>query len=781
MLLKHFAIIAWRNIKRRKLLALIQVVCLSIGIAAFILVARYVQYEKDWDKFNENFARIYRAQTYKIGDRLNDFNQVPVPVARYFKSNYPEVDEAIVLREVWQEYLSTDKQKVYKEKSGYLAPSKVFDVFSFKLLRGDKATVLDQPNSMVLSQSMAKRYFPEGDPIGQVIFDSYKNELIVTGIMEDIPEQAEIQASYFKSNSKLLKDNGAIWTNSSYKVYVMLKQDVALANLDNKIANLINDHDPIAKRVLYLNPLRKLHLNENPRDDRGTLIYFFSFLGGLTLLLACVSFMNLATSFSSLRFVEIGLRKVVGCSNNYLKLQFLVEAVVMALISFIVAVFLAHLILPVFNEVVDRNIDLIIFSDFYFLSFILLVVVLTGLLAGVYPAFVVSSFNPVVVLKGKSAFKKGRITGLKAMVYVQFVLSVTLITTSLWIYKHVDFLINKDVGFNNKTLLNCDLPSNKSTVSYEALRHEILAHSGIEDMSLSLNSPMILNWGSLVFPEGGDHENPVFTRWNSACHHFVETMEMQLSEGRNFSKHLASDNQSCLINETAVKAFGWDNPLGKTMEMQEEEFKVVGVIKDFNIDDVHNPILPYVLLYRQANWAYGNDLNFSVREGQRQDALAHINGVLKNHFPDVLFAVNEYEANSNRQEIKIWSSAQKTFAFFSLMAILIASIGLFGLVFFATQRKVKEIGIRKAQGASVYQIVMLVTRQFVVLALASNILVFPIAFFLRDLSPGLYKYQFTLIDILLVLLISLLITIVSSAGQAIQASYQNPVKALRYE
>lgn len=780
MLLHHFLVIAWRNIKRRKLLVTLQVLCLSVGIAAFILVAHYIRYEKNWDKFNDNYNYIFRAQTYAQSDRLKDFSQVPVPVASFVKEEFPEVLESIVVREIWQEYLSTDNIGVNKERKGYWAPSEIFDVFSFKLLRGEKTNVLDRSNSIVLSQSMANRYFPNRDPLGQYIFDGNKNKLVVTGIMEDLPEQSHINADYFRSNAWLLNEYGDNWFNSSYQVFVVLERGTSYTNLNNKLRNLINNHDIRAKRILYLNPLSHLHLKENPRDDRGVIIYFFSFLGVLTLLLACVSFMNLATSFSSFRYVEIGLRKVAGSSRTYLILQFLVESVVMSLISFIVAIFISTMILPVFNTVVNRNIVLALSGNYSFWLFLVGVVVLTGLLSGFYPSFVVSSCNPVEALKRKRKYSKGKVSGLRKMVYLQFVLSLVLITTSYWIYKHVDFLQKKDLGFNSNQVLNCDLPANNSTVSYEALRHQILSHPAINEMSVSINSPMILNWGSLAIPEGGDPDNPIFVRWNSASYHFISTMEMTLIEGRNFDETLMSDNEACLINETASRTFNFENPIGKTVEM-ERKYNVIGVLKDFNIDDVHNPIAPYILLLKQTNWATNNDLNFRIQKGQQQHAIAHINKVLERHFPDVLFSVNEYNVNTNRQELQIWNSARSTFAFFSIMATIIASIGLFGLVFFASQRRVKEIGIRKAQGASVFQVIVLMTKEFVLLSLASNILVIPLVIALAKITPGLYKYQFTLVDFLLVLCISFVITMVSSLGQAIKAAYQNPIKALRYE
>lgn len=754
--------------------------CLSVGLAAFVLVARYIQYEKDWDKFNVNYDRIYRAQTYKINDRLDDADQVVVPVSKYLRENIPEVENAIILREVWGEYLSSDAEHVYKEPDGFLAPSDVFNLFSFDLIRGNKQTVLDQPNSIVLNETLAQKYFPGLDAMGQILLDERKQELIVTGIMKDIPEQSGIRASYFKSNKNLLQDLEDNWRNSSFRAYVLLKPNVSYEAVSEKIKNIINEHDKDAKNVLYLRPLSKLHLSSGPRDDKGAVIYFFSFIGILTLLLACVSFMNLTTSFSTLRSVEIGIRKVSGSNKNYIRLQFLSEAVVLAFISFVFAIVLAYLILPLFNSVVNRNIELQLLTNPVYMLFLLLAILLTGFIAGSYPALIISRFKPVAVLKGNSPFKKGKITGLKGMVYFQFILSIVLITSSLWMFKQVNFLKNKDLGFEKEHLLHCKLPDLNTTISYNFLKERILENPGIENMAISINSPLQSNWGFRLKYENGPTEDHTFSRWNRADPSYINTMGMTLSEGRNFSKDYSADHKNCLINETAVKNFGWENPIGKWIET-DEKYRVVGVIKDFNIQDVHTPIIPYVLLLHRENLDQYNDLTFKINPETTENSLAHINSVLSELFPDILFEVNAYDAEEDRMALKIWTSAKNTFAFFTVLAVIIAALGLFGLVVFASQRKIKEIGIRKVQGAQTQQILPLITKQFIILVFVANVNVIPLAYFLEKVTPGAFKYHFTITDLLIVLGISFLITIISSGYQSFKASRLNPVDALRYE
>lgn len=780
-MIRHFILIPFRNLRRRKILSFIQIMCLSVGLAAFILVARYVQYEKDYDKFNANFDRIYKVQSYKKNDRLNDSGQSVVPIANYLNQNVPEVELAIATNECWDEYLSSDDEHVYLEHYGIIAPSEIFDMFSFELIRGDKATVLDEPNSIVLSEKMAEKYFPGEDAMGKNLFDERKRKLTVRGIMKDVPEQSSLNASYFLSNANLLKSRGDNWGNSSYEIFAMLKPNSDPAVVSGKFENLLQQHDKESKRVLYLHPLSQLHLKEHARDDRGSIIYFFSFIGILTLLLACVSFMNITTSFSTLRSVEIGIRKVSGSNRNIIRVQFLTEAIVIALLAFVLALLIAHLILPFFNNVVNRNIELHLLQNPLFILFLLGVVLVSGFIGGSYPALIISGFKPVSVLKGKSPLKKGKLTGLNAMVYLQFILSVVLITSSIWMYKQVNFLKNKDLGYNKENLLHCTLPGIKTNVSYTQVRERILENSGIEDMTLSINAPLHSSWGTDLKYEGGPVDDRIYTRWNEACAGFISTMGMTIVQGRNFSDNFSADGYTCLINETAAKQFGWDNAIGKWITHDNQKYTVIGVIKDFNNDDVHNPIIPYFLKLREEGFASNNDLTFKVNPNTTENSLAYINSVLKETFPDVLFEVNGYDVGTYRLALEIWTSAKNTFAFFTVMAVLIAAMGLFGLVVFASQRRVKEIGIRKVQGAKAEQILPLVTKQFLVLVLAANIIVYPMAKILANVTPGHFKYQFTVLDLFIVLGISLMITLVSSGYQALRASRLNPVEALRYE
>lgn len=780
-MLKHFILIAWRNIKRRKTLSFIQIMCLAIGLAAFILVICYVQYEKDYDKFNTNFHRIYQTQAYKIGDRTTEYRYLPAPLSKYLRDNVPEIENAILVHEINDEYLSADEEHVYKERQGLYAPSDVFDVFSFELIRGNKKKVLDNANSVVLSEKMAEKYFPGQDAMGKTIFDAQKNELYVTGIMKDIPEQSSIEASYFRSNEPILKDYEENWKSGAFRCYALLKPTVSDIVVSEKIKDIVNTFNEDAKLVLFLQPLKNLHLKPYIQATVGTIIYFYSFIGILTLLLASVSFMNLTTSFSTLRKVEIGIRKVSGSNKNTIRLQFLLEAIVIAFISLIFAIFIAYLLLPLFNIVVNRNMNLEPLQNPIFLLFLFVSVLITGLIGGIYPALIVSEFKPVRVLKGKKSYKKGKISGLNAMVYIQFILSVVLITASIWVYKQVNYIKNKDLGFEKENVLRTVLPDLETNVSYNQIRQRILENPGIEDMTISNGLPLHTWRSNFVKCEGKFADDRTVVPLTQACENFLNTLGIELASGRSFSTDYSADTKNCLVNETFVKNFGWDNPIGKWVEEEQQRYLVVGVIKDFHRVHIHNPIRPYLLLLRDEGFGKDNNLAFKINPETTESSLNHINSVLREAFPNVLFEVNDYDTGANRGALEVWENAKNTFAFFTVMAVIIAAMGLYGLVVFASQRKVKEIGIRKVQGARADQILPLITKQFVVLVLAANIIAFPVAKLAENVSPGVFKYHFTLGDIIIVLAISLLVILVSSGYQAYKASRLNPVEALRYE
>ncbi len=782
-MIKHFIVTAFRNILRKRTLSFIQIFGLALGITAFLLIAKYVQYEKNWDKFNTYSDRIYRVQLYKKTDALDVDTQTSPPVSTYISQNISDVEEAITIKEVWGEYLSPNPEATFYEPNGFFAPSEIFSIFSIDLIEGDLENVLDPPNAIVLSESMAKKYFPKSNNyVGKIILDNQKKELVITGIMKDLPEYSHIRPDYLRSITEIMKYD-TNWGNDSYKNYVLLKPHISAQKIDAQIKYLYDEHTELNKYYLFLHPLGKLHLEPDRSGDLSAVVFFNSLIGILILVLALVNFMNLSTAFSSTRSVEIGIRKTNGSSRKSIAFQFLFESMFLATIAFILAVGLSFICLPYFNHIVDREITLSLTNDFTILLFVFLIIILSSIISSAYPAILASRFNPIKVLKGKNLIqgKKGYVSGMKAMVYIQFVLSAILIATSLWSFKQVQYLQNKSLGFNKDQLLHTRMDANQSNWSYQTLREELLAKPGLNNVTISSNSPLHSNWGTGVFYENGPTDEYRHVNFNYACPDFIDTYQITLLDGRNFSKDFSADDNGCLINETAVMKFGWKDPIGKWIELHDKKLNVIGVVKDFHQGDVHNLIQPFVLMLHDGNMNQLNDYTFQINQNTRQASVDHIKSVFNEAFPNSLYQIFDFEDDADRTEIKIWSSARDTFGFFACIAILIAIVGIFGLIVFATQRKVKEIGIRKVQGATIFQVFRLFIKEYMVLLILANICIYPVFPTLVEYTPGAYKYHASILDILIVITITIMVVLVSSGYLAYKAASRNPVEALRYE
>lgn len=782
-MIKYVINIALRNIKRNRLLSFIQIFGLSLGITAFMLIAKYTQYEKSWDTFNTNFDRIYRVQGYEKGDRLDIETQTSFPVAKYLKDNIPEVEDAISIDTEKNKIFSSTPELTFVEDFGASGPSDIFNIFSFKLIQGNKENVLDQPNCIVLSQTMAQKFFPDKNPVGKMIYDKEKKELVVTGIMEDIPANSHIRAGYIRSITKVSNKHSNEWGNTSCMTYVLLKSGASVSTVNNQIRNIYEDHLSLNKSYLYLHPLQKLHLEPDESGDSKSAVFFYSLIGILILLLANVNFMNLSTSLSTKRSKEIGIRKTNGSSRGKIRWQFLSESIIISVFAFLIALLLTFVCMPFFSTVVKREITLSVFNDSGLIFFTLGIIIIAGFLAGIYPAYIAAGYNPIKMLNGQGYFSgtKRKSSGMMVMVYVQFILSTILFGSSIWTYKQVNFLENKDVGFDKEYLLHTRIPSNNNHVSYDVLRNELLSNPDMKNLSISGNTPLHHSWGTNIFYEGGPKDELTSVHYNKACYDFINTYNFTILEGRNFSREYVTDVSKCIVNEAVVKKFGWKNAIGKWIEDGGKKYEVIGVLKDFNQNDVHNLIEPYFLLLHDGNLDQSTCFTFLMNSEKSYQSKRMVNNKLAGFFTNSIFNIYEFEEDRDRKELDIWTNVRNTFGFFTVLAIIIALVGIFGLVVFITQQKIKEIGIRKVHGAKTTQMFLLSINRLIVLLLIAIINVVPIFPILQRFTPGAYKYQTTVWDVLLVAIGSILIIIISSGFLAYKVATRNPVEALRYE
>ena len=782
-MIKNFLLIAWRNLKRNRLLSIIQIFCLTIGLATFILIFRYIQYEKNWDTFNVNFDRIYRAQESWKDGHGQAINQTDPALADYLQTNYPEVEKAIVMREVWGSYLSTSPEKTYYEEEGYYAPNEVFDIFSFELLTGNSGNALTNPYSVVLSKKLADKYFPGEDPMGQTIRDDRNKEYMVTGIMKDLPEDSHIRPDYFFSISSRSDWDFTSWDDKSYRTYVLLKKEVDYPEFNQNIKSLLDRNKESNKYFLYLKPMKELHLNPNDIKDYVVVIIFYSIVGALILLLASLNFANLTTAFSISRAKEIGIRKVNGSGVGSLRKQFIAESVLLSFLSMFFALGLARLCLPLFNHVVERNLTLNLFDNPVFLAVILGATLITGVISGVYPAFVLSAFRPVIILKGNNPLtrNRGRISGLKTLVTVQFAITVILIASTVWIYRQTQYLKNKNLGFDKSALFHCAIPNNSSEIGYKNLREQVLKIDGLENMTMSKNSPFHSNWGRGVSMEGSGPDEWIQFNYNEVSPDFINTYDLKMLEGRFFSETQKSDDLAVVVNEAGAKIFGSETAIGKRLKVNGEWHEVIGVINDFNTNSVMWSIEPYIMVLHKGDFTSRNEFTFLLNGKNNQAAVAELDKMFRRIFPTSIFTISYFDDRANMRDVSIWQSVGKTFVFFTILAILIAGVGLFGMVAYTTRKRIKEIGIRRVQGAKSSAIFLLVVREFLLLLFVANLFVLPIPYVLINTTPGNYKYHMESWEIIAIIAFSFIIAILSSSYEALKAANMNPVKSLRYE
>lgn len=782
-MIKHFLLIAWRNLKRNRLLSVIQIFCLTIGLATFILIFRYIQYEKKWDTFNTNFDRIYRAQElYKDGSGQAVTQSDPA-LANYLKENFPNVEKAIVMREVWGGYLSTSPERTYYEEQGFYAPSDVFDVFSFKLLVGNPATALDDPNAVILSENLAQKYFPGENPMDKTIRDGNNKVYKVTGIMKDLPNDSHIRPDYFFSIASRSQQEMNSWDNKSFRTYVLLKKGVNAQQFNAQIKNLLDRNSDSNKYFLYLKPMSDLHLNPNDIKDFIVVIIFYTIVGILILLLASLNFANLTTAFSIARGKEIGIRKVNGSGVGNLRKQFMAESILVAFISMAFALLVARIFLPLFNNIVERDLSFNLLSNPEFVLTIIGATLLTGIISGLYPAFLLSSFRPVVILKGTNPLAKtgGRISGLKALVTVQFALTVILIATTVWIYRQTQFLKNTNLGFDKSGLYTCAIPGNNTQTNYEDLSARILRIPGVESISISKNTPFHSNSGRGVIMEGAAPDEWINFNYNEVTPDYLKTYDMKVIEGRFFSENQTSDEDAVVINEVGARIFGGEPAIGKRLKVNGRWHTVIGVIKDFHNNSVMWSVEPYIMKLNNGNLQDYNEYTFKLDGSVNQEALAAIKNLLQEDFPNTIFNINYFDDRANMTDVEVWQSVGRTFIFFTILAILIAAMGLFGLVAYTTRKRIKEIGIRRVQGASTSSIFLLVVKEFILLLIIANIFVLPIPYVLKNTTPGNYKYHMESWEMIAIVAFIVFIAVLSSSYEALKAAYMNPAKSLRYE
>ncbi|MBI9054594.1 MAG: ABC transporter permease [Bacteroidales bacterium] len=789
-MLKSFFVLAGRNFFKNGAYSIVNIFGLSVGLAAFILLILFVRFESSYDTFHKDYERIYRVeQMIKTVDDYTSWNHVPAPLSAELEKRYPEVEKAITIREVWGEYFSTSKERTFYEDDGFYANPDIFDLFSINFIKGDKETALDAPMKVVLTESLAKKLFPDSDPMGKNILVDSKRTYQVSGVYKDLPYNTNIRASYFISFGTYLNVKGSnileFWDWSDSKTFIKLQKSTDVERFENKIKFLLDDFLENRDDEIFIKPIWKVHLQQGTDDGYWIAVLLYATIGLFTLLLAAMNFVNLTTAYSLTRSKEIGVKKVLGSSKLKLMKQFLGESLIIVFISLLVAFTITEAALPLFNRIVSVPLDIKYFEDWQFTLFIIGITTLTGFLSGLYPSIVLSSLNPVSSLKNQLSIgnKFKRFSMRKGLVIFQLVLSMLFILITLGVLGQFKFLENKDLGFDKENLLVATIKETEKVKvnDFLTLRNEIVNSPDVKEVSLSYNSPFYGSSGRTINWEGSQVGEKICCRFNRAYDTYLNTMGIDIISGRDFELERNYDSTACIVNETFVNVIGWspEEAIGK--KVWNSNYIIIGVMKDFHEHTPFNKIQPYILIQHPGYLTGTKTMMFRMQNEYKAEAIENIRTILDDYFPESNFTIGNFDQNKNNQTNTVYLGMVKTFGFFSVVSIVIAIIGLFALVSFSSKRKVKEIGVRKVLGAKSIQIFTVITKEYLKLVIIANIIAIPMGLLVDGRDPSYYKPKPDYSMFIWVGVLSVVVTIATISIQIIKSSRANPVDSLRYE
>jgi putative ABC transport system permease protein len=787
-MIKNYLIVTFRNLFRNKAFSFINVAGLAFGISCSLLTLLWVLDELSMDAFHANGERLYRVlenQAYTDGKTLTT-NSTPGPLAPTIKDKFPEIEFAS--RMTWGERKLFQEKKEGFFEEGRFVDQDFLQIFSFPLQSGDVNTALKDMHSIVISEKMAIKFFGKVDPIGKVLVMDAGESFKVTGVLAPLPGTSSLKFEfllpfswYFEKNKQWLDR----WDNNNIRTFVLLKQNADPALFGSKLEREIDSHVDGKNNIsLFIQKYKDAYLhsefvNGNLVGGRIESVRIFFIVAVLVLLIASINFMNLTTAQSAKRAKEVGLRKTIGAVKSQLAFQFLSESMVMVFLSSVLAVVLAFMLLPLFNEVAGKELSFNLLTTRSILL-LLSVVLFTGLLSGSYPALYISGFQPARVLKGQLKSGTGAAQFRKVLVVVQFTLSIVLIISTLVVYRQMDFIQNKDIGLERNNLIylwmNGDM--NKHT---DVIREQLSKEPSIEVVSLSSANPIDFgNSTSNLEWEGKDANDKILFSNFSVDYNFIETMKMKLIAGRSFKEEYATDTANFIINEAAQEAMGFENAVDQPLTLWgERKGKVIGVVQNFHFQSVHAKVEPLFMMY-EPDW-YGV-IFMRYKEGQRTAALQALEKINKQYaaaYPFEFKQLSEDWDNLYKSEDRFG----KLFNYFSVLSILISCLGLFGLSAFSAEQKTKELGVRKVMGASVSGLVQLMAKEFAWLVLVAMLIGCSIGWYVMNwwLATYAYHVEVGIITILISAVICFVVSMATVSYHAAKAAMVDPVRSLRYE
>jgi putative ABC transport system permease protein len=810
-MLKNYIKIAWRNLVKNKVFSFINIVGLAIGLACFMLIALYVVDELSYDKYNEKASRIYRINSdITFGGTAMTLAVCSDPMGATLKNDYPQVEQYV-------RFYNSDGSKRIKKGNVFIteenvahADSTLFDVFTLPAIAGDTKNALNEPNTVVLTKTAAEKYFGSTDAVGKTIETSEDGSTLykVTAVIEDIPGNSHFNFDFIFSMDNVDYQWGN-FLSQNFQTYIVLQKGASANEFEKTLNTQVIDKYIIPQAKQFMNigsmeefekagnkfaysltALTDIHLKSDRKGEMGVngsmqFVYIFSVVAIFILLIACVNFMNLSTARSANRAKEVGIRKVLGTGKTTLVRQFLTESTLTALIGLVIGLVITALVIPYFNDMMAKSLSISQLLETRFLPFILLLPIVVGIIAGSYPAFFLSSFQPIAVLKGKVNTGAKR-SGLRSsLVVFQFFTSIVLIIGTIVVYRQLNYIQNKKLGFNKDQVLVIN-GTGALQEQGNAFMNQVLAMPGVVSGSFSGYLPVsssARNDNTFSTEAVMDSKNGFNMQVWTIDENYIKTMGMEITKGRNFSRDFPTDSGTLIINESTERVLGYADPIGKKIYYNSPDgssgiYTVLGVVKNFNYESLRENIGPLCFTLGRSRWA----TSFKVNTANIQSLVGNIERTWKSMVPSMPFSyrfLDDAFDEMYRSEQRVGKGA----LFFAVLAILIACLGLFGLATYMAEQRTKEIGVRKVLGATVGNVVAMLSKDFLKLVLIAAVVAFPVSWWF--MNKWLEDFAFR-IDIgwwvfAVAGLAALSIALLTVSVQAIKAALANPVKSLRTE
>lgn len=813
-MLKNYVLVALRNFRKFKTYSFINIFGLAIGLACCILILLHIYDELNFDRFHEKADRLFRVIQVRSGSQGEQHLAYTMgPFGPALVNEFPEVEASARLFQGWRLTVKREAAGPTGQivRKNFFTDASFFDLFDFQLLAGDRKTALSTPGSVVLTEPMAKQLFGDEEPLGKSLqieaedFPEFvQTAFTVTGVLRDIPHTSHLNFDLLISQSTLDRFADVHgwftdWNNTIVITYVLLRNPFNQANLEAKLAqfNLKHRGEEAARNRFYLQPLNDIHFGSaeieseyNIREGQVGYVYVFAAIALFLAAIACINYMNLATARSMKRAKEVGLRKVVGANRSQMIVQFLTESILSAVIAFLLAIGLVEAMLPSFNALAGANLSLRLAGNTSVFLGLLGLVLLIGIVAGSYPAFYLSRLAPAAVLKGelKAGAQRSRLR--QSLVVAQFALSILMIVATLVVFQQLDYVRHKQLGFNQDQLVVIDINHDDVQSNFLTIKNEFKRHAAVRGATVSSRVPGDWKYFRRIraVREGQAETEAQQLYFNGIDEDFIGVYEIDLVQGRNFSRALATDSTAVILNETAARALFADSPVGQAIRVPAFNFtgRVIGVVRDFHFHSLHGKIEPMVMGFMPAGGrhaVHGIDY-FSLRIAA-ENVQESIDFITKVHAQ--FDAINPIEyAFLNHWWIDLYTRDERLGRIFGIaagLAILIACVGLFGLAAFMAEQRTKEIGVRKVLGASISSLVMLLSKDFTRFVLLGLLAATPLAYFVMNkwLQNFAYRIEIGWWVFLLAGVMAMLIALATVCTQAIKAALANPVESLRYE